>query len=357
MDQVTKSFLASHKIEFSIEDWNEQDAFEHFVNHCIINKYTTERFDPADLMTKPGEVGIDGIAICINNHLVSTLDEFEDINKQNMDVRFVFTQSKTSDRFDGNEIGTFISGVKSFFAPVERRLKTNSEIEALIAIKDKIYENSINFKQTPVVEMYYVCCGKWQEGNNLLERINLDIEPLRSSPDFSDVLFYPYDAVKIQTAYRELKKKISKQFSMDKKVAFSQIDGVRQAYIGLVKCKEFVSLLTDSEGKMLTNIFEDNVRDFQGYNQVNSEILETIEDNKDQHRFAILNNGITVVAKHIDVEGDMITIHDYQIVNGCQTSCVLFYHRDLLDDYSSVVLKIIEISYAAKFSKMIFRFN
>ena len=357
MDQVTKSFLASHKIEFSIEDWNEQDAFEHFVNHCIINKYTTERFDPADLMTKPGEVGIDGIAICINNHLVSTLDEFEDINKQNMDVRFVFTQSKTSDRFDGNEIGTFISGVKSFFAPVERRLKTNSEIEALIAIKDKIYENSINFKQTPVVEMYYVCCGKWQEGNNLLERINLDIEPLRSSPDFSDVLFYPYDAVKIQTAYRELKKKISKQFSMDKKVAFSQIDGVRQAYIGLVKCKEFVSLLTDSEGKMLTNIFEDNVRDFQGYNQVNSEILETIEDNKDQHRFAILNNGITVVAKHIDVEGDMITIHDYQIVNGCQTSCVLFYHKDLLDEYSSVVLKIIEISESEISDRVIYTTN
>lgn len=130
MDQVTKSFLAAHKSEFNIENWNEEDAFEHFVNHCIINKYTTERFDPADIMTKPGEVGIDGIAICINNHLVLSLDEFEDINKQNMDVRFVFTQAKTSEKFDGSEIGTFISGVKSFFASVDRRLKTNPEIEA-----------------------------------------------------------------------------------------------------------------------------------------------------------------------------------------------------------------------------------
>ena len=47
---------------------------------------------------------------------------------------------------------------------------------------------------------------------------------------------------------------------------------------------------------MLTNIFEDNVRDFQGYNIVNSEIQDSLRHGEDQARFGLLNNGITIVA-------------------------------------------------------------
>ena len=59
---------------------------------------------------------------------------------------------------------------------------------------------------------------------------------------------------------------------MEKKVAFPSIEGVKQAFLGLVRCKDFVKLLSDNDNNMLTNIFEDNVRDFQGYNAVNNEI-------------------------------------------------------------------------------------
>ena len=114
---------------------------------------------------------------------------------------------------------------------------------------------------------------------------------------------------------------------MDKRITFPVIEGVTQAFMGIVRCKDFVSILTDSDGKMLTNIFEDNVRDFQGYNSVNSEIKETINHPDDQNRFALLNNGITIIAKTIKVTGDSIDIFDYQIVNGCQTSYVLYENR------------------------------
>lgn len=357
MDQITRSFLSAHKAEYGIDDWDDQKAFEHFVNRCIVNKYTTERFDPEDIMTKPGEIGTDGIAICVNDHLITSLDEWDDMDKDVVDVKFVFTQAKTSENFDGGEIGTFISGVKSFFANDALRMHTNEEIESLIKIKNKIYENSLSLKENPTVEMYYVCCGKWNDDNNLSERINLDLEPLRQSPDFANVTFYPYDASKIQTAYRELKKKISKTFRMDRKVTFYDIAGVRQAYIGLVKCKDYVAIVMDSEGNLLTNIFEDNVRDFQGYNQVNSEIRSTIKNESDQQRFAILNNGITIVAKGIGIEGDKTTIHDYQIVNGCQTSYVLYNNREDLGDDSYVVVKLIEINDSKVSDRVIFTTN
>ena len=144
---------------------------------------------------------------------------------------------------------------------------------------------------------------------------------------------------------------------MDKRVTFPTIDGVTQAFMGIVRCKDFVSILSDSDGKMLTNIFEDNVRDFQGYNNVNNEIKETINHADDQNRFALLNNGITIIAKSIKVTGDNVDLFDYQIVNGCQTSHVLYDNADRLTDDSYIVLKLVEVSDEKISDRVIFTTN
>lgn len=133
--------------------------------------------------------------------------------------------------------------------------------------------------------------------------------------------------------------------------------GVKQAYLGLVRCKDFLSLLTDSDDNMLTNIFEDNVRDFQGYNTVNTEIQDTLQNEDDQARFGILNNGITIVAKRITPTGDEIEVYDYQIVNGCQTSYVLFDNKEKLNDNSYVMLKLIEVTDDDVSDKVIYTTN
>lgn len=67
-------------------------------------------------MTDPGEKGLDGVAICVNGRVITSNDELESIlgEAKSLDVRFVFIQTKTSEHFDGDEIGTFIYGVKAF---------------------------------------------------------------------------------------------------------------------------------------------------------------------------------------------------------------------------------------------------
>ena len=359
MNKIIENFLDIHKKEYSIEDLSTEIAFEHFINKCIVNKYSSERFDPSDIMTDPGEKGLDGVAICVNGRVITSTDELESILSEgkSLDVRFVFIQSKTSEHFDGDEIGTFIYGVKAFFAQKELRPKINEKMDNLIDLKDEIYKHGIDMTNSPILDMYFVCCGKWDEGNGLMSRVNLDIQPLIQTQNFSAVNFFPYDSEKIITTYKELKKKVSRSFAMEKKVTFPPIDGVKQAFLGLVKCKEFVSILTDSDGNMLTNIFEDNVRDFQGYNIVNSEIQETLRNSEDQARFGLLNNGVTIVAKSISPVGDSIEIYDYQIVNGCQTSYVLFDNRDLLRDDSYVMVKLIEVTNEAVSDRVIYTTN
>ena len=345
MNKIIESFLNTHIREYSIEGFEKEIAFEHFINRCIINKYSVDRFDPMDIMTDEGEKGIDGVAIVVNDRIIMTKDELDSIVKDNPDleVKFVFIQSKTSDKFSGDEIGTFIYGVKAFFEEESMRPKTNEKMERMIEIKDLIYQKSIDMVKNPELDLYYVCCGKWDDNNGLQNRIDIEIKPLIESQNFSNVEFYKYDSDKISIAYKELKKKISRTFIMERRISFPDIKGAKQSFLGIVSCQQFISLLTDNDGKMLTNIFEDNVRDFQGYNPVNNEIKETIKDTEDQKRFALLNNGITIVAKKVDVTGDNVEIYDYQIVNGCQTSYVLFDNRKMIKNGTYIIVKVIEV--------------
>lgn len=346
MNKVIESFLNTHIHEYEIEEYSRDTAFEHFINRCIINKYSLERFDPSDIMTDKGEKGLDGVAIIINERIVLNEDDLLEIleNETKPSVKFVFVQTKTSESFSGSEIGDFIYGVKAFFAGPDERPSTNEKMENLISLKDKIYDNCISFDTSPSVDMYYVCCGRWDKSNGLNDRIALELKPLKESADFSNVEFFPYDTDKIITTYKELKKKITRTLPMEKRVTFPPIQGVRQAFMGIVKCIDFTNLLLDSDKKMLTNIFEDNVRDFQGYNLINTEIQDTIRKEEDQNRFALLNNGITIVAKSIKLTGDSAEIYDYQIVNGCQTSYVLCDNVSYLTNDSYIAVKLIEVS-------------
>lgn len=359
MNKIIESFLNTHIVEYSLNDLKKEIAFEHFINKCIVNKYVSERFNPEDIMTDEGEKGLDGVAILINDKLVNTIDEALSIisTSKALEVRFVFIQTKTSESFSGSEMGDFVYGVKAFFEEVSKRPTTNEKMENLIEIKDEIYKHSVNFDQAPTLDLYYVCCGKWESDNGLQKRIDAEIKPFKNSNDFSEVEFFKYDSEKIITTYKEMKKKISRSFIMEKKVTFPAIEGVTQAYIGFVRCKDFIKVLQDSDGNMLNNIFEDNVRDFQGYNIINQEIKTTIKDEIDQARFAILNNGITIVAKNIKVTGDNVELFDYQVVNGCQTSYVLFDNKKHVKDNSYLVIKIIEVEDETISDRVIFTTN
>ncbi len=54
----------------------------------------------------------------------------------------------------------------------------------------------------------------------------------------------------------------------------------------------------------------------------------------------MLNNGITVVTSSIIISGDIATIEDYQIVNGCQTSNVLIENMDSVEGIDELIIPI-----------------
>jgi hypothetical protein len=102
-----------------------------------------------------------------------------------------------------------------------------------------------------------------------------------------------------------------------------------------------VRLIADESGQIRKSLFADNVRDFRGEdNPVNASIARTLRSSE-RDRFAILNNGVTIVARDLRVTGDKLYMRAYQVVNGGQTSHVLFNEQGVLDATVWVPIRVV----------------
>ena len=189
--------------------------------------------------------------------------------------------------------------------------------------------------------LYFVSTGKWTDDPNPAGRLREGTLRLEHSDLFSNVRSQPVDAESLKTIYRELQRSVVKQVEISKTTVFPRISGVEEAYIGLLPGSEFIKLVSTNDGELNRELFYDNVRDFQGHNPVNTEIEHTLTSAQTRHTFPLLNNGITVVAQDLKRTGDIFTISNFQIVNGCQTTHILFQNKHSIDEETFVPVKLV----------------
>ncbi|QDZ10157.1 AIPR family protein [Devosia ginsengisoli] len=344
MDVVTKNLVATFKVEELLPDDIAEDViFEHFANYCVVSQNYGEEFDVDDIHTGGGnDLGLDGIAILVNGNLVSDVSEVDDLANLNkfLDVEFVFNQAKSSGNFDGASISSLFFGLKDLFSE-KPKLPRNDNLQDANSTIDKIYAKSALFKKgNPKVKIYYVTTGKWENDSKLNSRIDIEVEGLMALNIFESVNFYPVDARTIQNLYKRAKNKLSKSVLFSEKLTLPALEGIDESYLGYLSADEYIKLITDDAGTIVRGLFYDNVRDFQGENPVNHEIDETLQSDG-RNLFVLLNNGITIVADSLKKTGDTFTIEDYQIVNGCQTSHVLYNNKDKLTAGVKIPVKLI----------------
>jgi cold shock CspA family protein len=236
-------------------------------------------------------------------------------------------------------INTFIASVKEFFRDGD--LQFEDELLNLRDLKNYVYKNSIKMEKSPSLKLYYATTGKWIGDVNLTTIINSGIKDLKELNLFNDVKFIPIDADKLKSLYREIKNKITKEIIFEKHTILPKMDKITESYLGILPVTELVKVTSDDDKELIKTIFYDNVRDFQGYNKVNTGIKKTLEATNSNDKFVLLNNGITIVAKSLNKVGSAFKISEFQIVNGCQTSHVLHHMNTLLTPNIFVPLKLI----------------
>jgi hypothetical protein len=328
MDKITENLIQDYVSNGGLDISRLDDKFEAFCCYSIISKEYDETFDVEQVWLNNDATGIDGIAIIVNGRLIESKEEIDDSIEFNkyLDATFIFIQAKTSSNFDSKEIGNFLFAVSDFFEdkpkiPRSDKLKEKAEIVNYIYSK-----SSLMSKGTPTCKVYYATTGTWKNDATIIARLETGKQDLTQKNYFKDVKVEAVDARAIQKYYQDTKSAISREILYINKTVLPEIKGVEQAYVGTLDFNEFIKLITDNEGKILNSVFYDNVRAFQGENPVNRKIKETLEAKKfDQ--FPILNNGVTIVAKSLRATGNKFCLNDYSIVNGCQTSHVIYNSR------------------------------
>jgi AIPR protein len=344
MDRITQSLLDEFSSESDIVDLPEERRFEHFASYLNVGRHLGESFDTADVVTgSGGDTGIDAIGVIVNGALVTDPELVEELSQANgyLDVTFVFVQADRRASFDAGKIGKFGFGVLDFFNEAPK-LPRNKAISNAAEVMAAVYARSSRFKRgNPACRLYFVTTGTWKGDPTLEARRRAVVEDLERLRIFREADFSPVDADAIQKLYSQTKNAISRDFVFADRTVVPEIQGISEAYIGLLPAKEFLSLIQDENGALIKSIFYDNVRDWQDYNPVNAEIRDTLDSTDMRGRFALMNNGITIIAKTLRSTGNKIHIEDYQVVNGCQTSHVLYDQKDKLDDLVIVPLRLI----------------
>lgn len=303
----------------------DSEYFEVFSIFSIENGLLAENVDPFDVHLKGDEFGVDGIAILVQGTLCKDTDDVASVlGVGNHHIsEFHFFQSKTSEKMDYGDVSKFIDGIYDFFT--QNKLLVGNQIADLLAAKDFIYASST--KSNPRLKCFFCTTGSDTTSGAIESLIAAGKKRLEELSIFEEVEITCVGAKQIQAGYRSATNSNSATLNFSKALTLPPHESVDEAYIGYIQADQLLEIVltpSDAEGQRSVNraVFYDNVRDFNPDSEINKSIASELR-NGGQSSFVFKNNGVTVVAKGINRKGDVFSIEDYQIVNGCQTTNIL----------------------------------
>lgn len=358
MHRIVASHLDSFVSQYALDADERTLQFEKFSNFAVLSGKLATAVDLDDVTTGSDDDGTDGVALIINEEHIVSAEDAQSLfahERRNNDVEVVFVQAKTSDGFDLGDFLKFKESVLRFFTQDPYSAVSDLQQDARSAF-DVAIKNVPKIRHgKPSVSAFFVTTGNYS-APDALETARKDmIYQLNELGLFQnvDVRFMGRDD--LVSAWVASYSGIEASLTMNSSASLPEIAGIDESYLVVAKAKDYVeNLLVSDDGSIRGQLFEENVRHFLGpENPVNEQIAETILNQNSKTRFPVLNNGVTLVSPDVRVQGTTLHISNFQIVNGCQTSHVLYENRDALTDDLMVTLKVVETTDEDVFSELV----
>lgn len=330
------------------------NSIEYYRSQKEVNTESIKQMSTGDLR------GIDGCYVLINNQFFylppmeedtdffqTWKDSFKNaIEKVRLiEAEFVFLQSKSSktelDKFKG-----FCDAIYDVFSKEKTDLSQNLQVKTIKFVFQEIakkeHEFNLSIKLCAIQKdsrtlSRLVATPEWSSAilkqkkdlkSTIFKQVNIDIKSGQDYQEELDAILSPNQRV----------------FPIENlKSRFIDITNEEATcYIGFLNLKEVKELLTNEMGQ-LDDIFFDNIRYFEGMgtsDSINSKIYRSLDENK--KIFHLLHNGITITAhsKHFNPENGNLEIKAFSIVNGCQTSNIIWKWIEHENKTDEVIEKI-----------------
>lgn len=333
MKLLNKSRLNAFAAEHGIDSTKEEDIFEYYATHHFLSRYVQNEIQLTESALIAGDDGgIDAIGILVNGRFASDASDVEELIREDNEntIRIGFLQAKTSPKYDTKLLSRFLNGINRLtaaagegdFSKIEKSLREKSE--ALSSVFKNI--NKFSVKRIPC-DVFYVTLAD----HNLSEsdyhnkqsygtQVDDELKRLEALDvfDFKNLKFVGQSA--LDERVEELRGQLEASFTLESGCNIPPADKIKRAVMGMIPVQQLKNIILDDNGELRENIFEGNVRLYQGdRNEVNRAISSTLQsDSRD--RFPFLNNGLTVVTRQLDATFETYHMKGYQVVNGCQTT-------------------------------------
>jgi len=343
MDSIIKSFLDNFILKLGLDqNLQESKKFEHFCSYTLLSQEINSNLLKVDLENiSTGESkGVDTIAFCINEKLILTDEEIDNFENQGLTVDVFFLQSKTTENFNDADLGNFLDVVIDFFSETPKY--NISEFNEMKNIWGNLKRKVSNIR-TFNLHCWYITLGQKQESQTTIDKTKeIKLKLLEQYDLFSKIDISLIDKSTLINTHKKAITPLKAIFKFDSKIEITGINNVEEAYIGFIPFSEFKNLIMDDTQTKINSLFNDNLRDFLGFdNPINQGIKKTLEDGK-FNEFSLFNNGVTVIADTNTGRGSTFSLENYQIVNGCQTSNILFECKNIPNiDKVLIPLKVI----------------
>lgn len=356
MHRIVKAHLESFVSSFSLEADDEAKQFEKFAAYSVISSRFSGSFDLDDVVTGDGDEGIDGVAIVIDEEITASIEDAGSVfvsQRRNHDVDMVFIQAKRSETFDLGDFLKFKEGVLRF-ATANPYTATDEVLVEARGMFDVVLNQVPKLRNgRPSLIARFVATGIYQRPEALEVALTDFNRQATALGIFHEIDIKFVDRDELTRLWVGTYSGVNASLPAFSTAALPNIAGIDEAYLAVVKASDFVNnLLTTEDGNLRTQVFEENVRSFLGLdNAVNQSIAATLASDA-ASRFPVLNNGITIVSPDVQLQGNTLHLTNFQIVNGCQTSNVLFENRGALGDVM-VNIKIVETQLEDVFSELV----
>lgn len=327
-EPIIKAHQKKFSEAFNLSNCSEDEVFEKFTNYSELLQHQPDAFSSdlelLDTVCVGGgnDGGIDGIAIKVNNYLIKTRDEIDEfLKKGQLEIEIIFIQAKHTRNFDSKELGAFISGIRAFF-DLESQYPFNDNVQLWREIYYYLYSEDVllQWKTTPIIRCYYVTMGEYREHDQHVDQVRTFKKDMEN---YCEALFFHFQGAKeFKKVIDQNQNKYTTKLPYIETMELPGTNNVGNSCIAICKAPDFVSMINTEDGIIRKTLFNDNVRDFQGENAINSEIINTIKNNPE--RFVLFNNGITIVCSSFNMGNRLLEIENPQIVNGCQSSYLIF---------------------------------
>ena len=319
-------------------DLSESEYFELFCAEQLLKDFSLS-YDELRSGIVDGEHdgGVDSVYAFVNGELV--LEDFDASNyRKDVRIELYIIQSKMSGGFSENPINRLISATTHL-------LRLDANYDHLPQYNDGVKAAMDNFRRAyrslaakfPTLKIRYYYASK-SPHTDIHENLSLKAKQLE---DACSELFSEGDVGAEFVGARRLldlaRMRPVETHTLRATKTLSDVGG----YVVLSSLHDYVAFLRSDDDVLQSDLFETNVRDFQGATEVNDEIAKSLRNDRNVE-FWWMNNGVTIISNRATLTGDTVTIENPQIVNGLQTSMQIDRHfSGDPEDRRSVMIKII----------------